>query len=107
MSYYNTTSEKGQELKESHRKARSQEELIYSYFLTCGKPLSPSMVLDKLNLNCPITSVRRAMTNLTLDEKIVKTDEKVEGLYGKKEHLWKLKTFEDEIDPNQYNLFGG
>ena len=58
MSYYNTTSEKGQELKESHRKARSQEELIYSYFCTYGKPVSPSQVLDKLNLNCPITSSR-------------------------------------------------
>ena len=105
MSYYNTTSEKGQELKESHRKARSQEELIYSYFCNYGKPLSPSQVLDKLNLNCPITSIRRAMTNLTDDHKIIKTNIKVEGLYGKKEHLWRLKTTEDDINPDQYTLF--
>ena len=51
MSFYNTTSEKGQELKESHKKARSQEDLIYSYFLTYGNPLSPSQVLEKLKLN--------------------------------------------------------
>lgn len=105
MSFYNTISEKGQQLKESHRKARSQEEIIYSYFLTYGKPLSPSQVLDKLNLNCPITSVRRAMTNLTLENKIIKTDDKVKGVYGKSEHLWRLKTTEDVNDPNQFKLF--
>ena len=80
MSYYNTTSEKGQELKSSHSKARTQEEKIYSFFLTYGQPLSPSMVLDKLNLDCPITSVRRAMTNLTENKKITKTDEYVKKL---------------------------
>jgi hypothetical protein len=90
MSYYNTTSEKGQELKESHRKARSQEELIYSYFCTYGKPLSPSQVLDKL---------------ITDDHKIIKTNIKVEGLYGKKEHLWRLRTTEDDNNPDQYTLF--
>tara|TARA_R110002012_G_C11575404_1_gene604830 strand:+ start:285 stop:602 length:318 start_codon:yes stop_codon:yes gene_type:complete len=105
MSFYNTTSEKGQELKESHKKARSQEELIYSYFLTYGNPLSPSQVLEKLKLNCPITSVRRAITNLTLENKIIKTDEKVKGIYGKSEHLWRLKTTEDDNDPDQYKLF--
>ena len=105
MSYYNTTSEKGQELKNSHSRARTQEEKVYSFFLTYGQPLSPSMVLDKLNLNCPITSVRRAMTNLTLDSKIIKTDDKVKGIYGKSEHLWRLKTTEDDNDLNQFKLF--
>ena len=105
MSYYNTTSEKGQELKNSHSMASTQEEKVYSFFLTYGQPLSPSMGLDKLNLNCPITSVRRAMTNLTLENKIIKTDDKVKGIYGKSEHLWRLKTTEDDIDPDQYKLF--
>ena len=105
MSYYNTTSEKGQELKESHRKAKSQEELIYSYFLTHGKPLSPSQVLKNLKLSCPITSIRRAMTNLTDDNKIIKTNIKVKGMYGKREHLWRLKTTEDDNDADQYKLF--
>ena len=62
-------------------------------------------VLKKLNLECPITSVRRALTNLTNEDKIIKTDVKVVGLYGKKEHLWRLKTAQDDIDPDQYSLF--
>jgi hypothetical protein len=105
MSYYNTTNEKGFDLQKSHEKARNQEEIIYSFFLTYGKPLSPSQVLKKLNLECPITSVRRALTNLTNEDKIIKTDVKVVGLYGKKEHLWRLKTAQDDIDPDQYSLF--
>ena len=105
MSYYNTTNEKGFDLQKSHEKARNQEEIIYSFILTYGKPLSPSQVLKKLNLECPITSVRRALTNLTNEDKIIKTDVKVVGLYGIKEHLWRLKTAQDDIDPDQYSLF--
>ena len=45
------------------------------------------------------------MTNLTDDHKIIKTNIKVEGLYGKKEHLWRLRTTEDDNNPNQYTLF--
>lgn len=105
MSYYNTTNEKGFDLEKSHEKARNQEEIIYSFFLTYGKPLSPSQVLKKLNLECPITSIRRALTNLTNEDKIIKTDVKVVGLYGKKEHLWRLKTEQDDIDPDQFTLF--
>ena len=63
--------------------------------------------IEKLKLNCPITSVRRALTNLTNDEKLVKTDDFVKGNFGKKEHLWRLRTAQDDIDPNQYTLFGG
>ena len=107
MSFYNTINESGNELKNSNQKARSQEDLIYSYFLTFGKPLSPSQILEKLKLNCPITSVRRALTNLTNDEKLVKTDDFVKGNFGKREHLWRLRTAQDDIDPNQYTLFGG
>ena len=90
MSYFNTTNETGEALATSHRKAKTQEEAIYSYFLSCNEPLSPSMVLDRLGLNCPITSVRRAMTNLTVSGKIYKTDQYVKGNYGKHEHLWTL-----------------
>ena len=97
MSYYNTTNLKGDGLKSSQSKAISQSALIYSFFLDYNKPLSPSMVLKKLNLKCPITSVRRAITNLTLDNKIVKTSSMVEGNYGKPEHLWKVKTDADDI----------
>jgi hypothetical protein len=90
MTYFNTTNETGEALATSYKKAKTQEEAIYSYFLSCGEPLSPSMVLDRLALNCPITSIRRAMTNLTDSGKISKTNQYVKGNYGKQEHLWTL-----------------
>ena len=101
--YYNTTSEKGSRLKRSRTRTRTQEEKIFSFFLTYGEPLSPSMILDKMNLKCPITSVRRALTDLTKKGKLTKIDELVMGGYGKKEHLWRLKKEDDNND--QYQLF--
>ena len=50
MPYYNTTHEKGEQLKSSKKKSRTQEELIASYFYLAGEPLSPSMILDRLAL---------------------------------------------------------
>ena len=41
------------------------------------------------------------MTNLTNSGKIIKTNKKVKGIYGKAEHLWILKRDTDE----QQNLF--
>ena len=108
MTFYNTIEETGEELADSHSKAKTQEEKIYAYFLNCNQPLSPTMVLEQLGLNCPLTSVRRAMTNLTIGGKIVKTDEYVKGNYGKHEHLWELNELHsplrlDKHDPHRSN----
>ena len=97
MTYYNTTDQTGEELQTSHQKTKKQDELIYEYFLSSEEPLSPSMVQNNLNLNCPITSVRRAITNLTKDGLIEKTNSYVTGSYGKKEHLWKLTEASEEV----------
>jgi len=43
---------------------------------------------------------------LTSDNKLFKTDIYVKGIYGKREHLWRLRTEEDNIDSDQFNLFG-
>ena len=43
------------------------------------------------------------MTNLTDDGKIIKTQETVKGIYGKKEHLWALPEKPEVLD--QANLF--
>ena len=51
MSFYNTTHETGDTLKESHHKASSQESKILNYFLRSGEPLSPSMILKQMRLN--------------------------------------------------------
>ena len=105
MPFFNTIDEVGNALAESNKKTNRQEDLIYSLFIWIKQPLSPSMVLTQLGLagkNYPITSVRRAMTNLSKEGKLKKTNDYTEGQYGKREHLWKLPDMEK---PKQVSLF--
>ena len=102
MTFYQTIDQVGSALKESNKKVKRQEDLIYSLFVKCNQPLSPSMVLSQSGLNCPITSIRRAITDLTNSGRIVKTDRQVKGMYGKAEHLWELP---DTKEPKQVSLF--
>ena len=95
MTFYNTIRETPEELVVSIAKAKSQEAKIMKClnFYESKYPdlrFSPSMVLSMTELKCPLTSIRRAMTNLSNEGKLIKTDKKIEGLYGKQEHLWCL-----------------
>tara|TARA_R100000458_G_C8157009_1_gene162586 strand:- start:42 stop:389 length:348 start_codon:yes stop_codon:yes gene_type:complete len=96
MSFYNTIEEEGQDLVQSYEKTKTQEEKILECFKSCKEPLSPSMVLYQTGLNCPITSVRRAMTDLSNNGKLRKTTDYTLGTYGKKEHLWTLPEVESQ-----------
>ena len=102
MAFYQTINQVGSALKESNKKVKRQEDLIYSLFVKCNQPLSPSMVFSQSGMNCPITSIRRAITDLTNSGRIVKTDRQVKGMYGKAEHLWELP---DMKEPKQVSLF--
>ena len=101
MAFYQTIDQPGSALKESNKKTRKQEELILDLFVKRNRPLSPSMVLSQSGLNCPITSIRRAMTDLCKAGRIVKTDRQIKGMYGKAEHLWELPL----LEPKQVSLF--
>ena len=90
MTFYNTISESQRLQNVYHSQTVTQEWKIMKCFEKYQKPLSPSMVLSLAELNCPITSIRRAMTNLSNEGKLIKTDVKMEGMYGKQEHLWCL-----------------
>ncbi len=96
--FYNTPGEKGEELKASKAKVRSQEEQILRLFdndieFRSHLGFTPSQVWIYIRIGqpkTPITSIRRAITNLTKAGKLVKTDKQVKGPYGHKEYLWKL-----------------
>lgn len=91
MAYYNTTNEKGEKLKEYQAKALTQKEMITRHFLkNKGKEFSPSEVWQKLfDIFTPITSIRRAISDLTDEGILVKTQNQKKGLFGRKEHTWK------------------
>jgi len=89
--FYNTTDLKGAALTNEVSAAITQRNKIMDLFN--GSPeseLTPFEVLELAKLNC-INSVRRAMTNLTTDGFLFKTDTKKIGDFGKKNYCWRLK----------------
>ena len=90
MSYYNTTRQKGEQLKAAWKKTRSQDNKVMDCFNTHGRA-TPSEVwlhFNKYENNVPITSIRRSITNLTSYNMLSKTGNKKEGIYGRPEYVW-------------------
>jgi hypothetical protein len=91
--YYNTNDETGETLQRSRTRTATQEDIIYRIF--DGEPeleLAPSELLNMLGPDTvwPITSIRRALSDLTSEGKLTKTENKKLGPYGKHEFTWKL-----------------
>ena len=87
--YYNTNKETGNTLKNSISKSNTQEDIVLDIF-NKHKKLSASQVWKIYNNQLtPITSIRRAITNLCSRGTLIKTNETALGVYGKKEHLYK------------------
>lgn len=92
--YYNTTRLQGPALSEARIAAKLQEGAVLAIYRGARKPLSPSAVWrkgkDVLGDDWLLTSVRRAITNLTANGKLQKLEEYVDGPYGRPEHVWRL-----------------
>ena len=99
--YYNTNNENGTQLLASIQKGLTQEHIIIDIF---KNPLirdengnhqgySASQIHKIFgNDNVPLTSIRRAMSNLCYEENFLEiTDKMVMGIYGKMEHIYKIK----------------
>lgn len=108
-SFFNTLNFEGEKLQKENARALVQEELIKELFLANpGIKLSPSQVADvftkKFFLYPPITSIRRAMTNLSSDKHnkvLVKMPDLVPGKYHLPEHTWMLNDIDNPIAPEK------
>ena len=92
-SYFNTTKSAGAERRHYEAKAVNQEDEILDFFHNATEArYTPSEVLAQVFTRkpVPLTSVRRAMTNLTEQGKLVKCDKQRPGPFGRPEHLWEL-----------------
>jgi len=92
-SFYNTINLSGEQLLKSNARALAQENLVEEIFkANPNRHISPSqlqkIVASKYDRHCPLTSWRRAITNLTKRGVLTKTDEQVSGIYGEGEHCW-------------------
>ena len=86
--YYDTNKEK--DLAQSNNNAISQQIKILDFFKENMGYRSPEDIQRLVLPKSPLTSVRRAMTNLTRSKHLVKTSHMVKGNYGKMVHTWRL-----------------
>ena len=91
-SFHNTTQEQGEILVSSETKARTQDEKIYKFFQVAPPhKFTPEEVWKTVfDAHTPLTSVRRAMSNLSKINKLWKTREQTTGMYNKTINYWKI-----------------
>lgn len=91
-SYHNTVPIRDEkELQAKEEKAKSQEEIILAYFnLHHWVDFTPCQIWLLHGQRWPLTSVRRAITNLTKQGKLVMTENKRPGIYGDLNNCWKF-----------------
>lgn len=96
--YYNTTNAVQPDLKEYWGKTENQDSAVLHYFTGYAGEFTPEDIHTGLIAtgiiprNTPLTSIRRSITNLTQDGKLIKTDTKKIGSYGRPNYCWKLST---------------
>ena len=90
--YHNTTESTQPELAKYRQKASSQDDQLLEFFKKVAPiEYTPSQLLGIVfKGSVPITSVRRALTNLTNQGDLVKTGEQINGPYGRPEFKWRL-----------------
>lgn len=98
-SFHNTTNQSTTELKTSEDKARTQDEIVLEFFKQHKlNDFTPCEVYEalikqkKITRLVPITSIRRAITNLTHSTKddLEKMRDKRIGYYGAPNNVWRL-----------------
>lgn len=88
--FHNSTGLTGRQLLAAARVARGQDAAVLEVYRTAGRALSPSEVHARMPGRVLLTSVRRAISNLTNAGALVKLDATQPGPYGQPEHLWQL-----------------
>lgn len=88
--YFNTTNQDIDYVNKRKAKNKTQEVLVYDLFKS-HPTLTASEVLYKFPKQVPITSIRRAISNLQQEEKLVKTTDTKTGIYGAPEHYYTIR----------------
>ena len=92
--YYNTINESTDDYKKSETKAKKQKDQIFAIYRHTLRPMTPAEIWDGYgfkNNNTPLTSIRRAITNLESEGLLEKTDIQKPGIYGKMNYCWIYK----------------
>jgi predicted transcriptional regulator len=87
--YHNTTNQNGTFVKIEINRFKNQENEVMSILIQ-HKQLTASEVWKWFSKDVPLTSIRRALSNLAYDKHITKTEDTKIGLYGKPEHYYEV-----------------
>jgi len=106
--FYNTIYESGTSLTKLRRNAEAQQEkILWFFYINKGKSFIPFEIQKQVLPGAPITSVRRAITNLTKEGQLSKTNFQVEEQYGVKNFKWRYRGFVERCEEAVImNLFG-
>jgi hypothetical protein len=101
MTYFNTANLKNPALGKAEQRAKNQEDMILDFFVDNPHlKFTPSYVwnhFESQGKQWPITSVRRAITNLTKRGVIEKCITQKTGIYDMPEYEWKLKVEKETL----------
>lgn len=95
--FHNSVGLTGRQLVAASRVAKGQEAAVLEVFRAAGRPLTPSEVHASMPGRVLLTSVRRAISNLTQARALVKLDQVQPGPFGQPEHLWTLPGGQGEL----------
>jgi len=90
--FHNTIDLQGSDLDQANRKTQTQKQRVLRFFKTYhdGR-FTPSAVHSHLGGASPLTSTRRAISDLTKAGLLEKTDHQEKGEYGTLNYTWCLK----------------
>jgi len=88
MTYFNTTHEANPQLALFRQAAIRQEDVILRFFRQHAGILYTPSQINGLLPQAPLTSIRRALTNLTTQGWLIKTAIKRTGSWGRPEGTW-------------------
>lgn len=109
-SFWDTINLSSEKLREANEKALDQETIISAIYENNPKlPINPTAInkilSEKFNMHIPLTSVRRAITNLTTGSEklgriavLLKTSIKAPGSFQYDEHCWIWKGGNENIE---------
>lgn len=91
FSYHDSTHIQTSLLDQCENRAKKQEQIVLDFFRNNRGEWTPAEVWKRCLPGSPLTSVRRAITNLTTKNWLVKCDLKRNGIYGHENNTWKLR----------------
>ena len=93
MTYYNTTHVSHETLRRYRTGADSQQARVLAHFRRHPNTAwSADAVWVRLGKEEPLTSIRRAISDLAQEGHLIKDPRYVEGIYGRPVGQWRLRT---------------